>query len=714
MTPQTAIKLVAQQMGVPATHLFESVLRDPQDRRRLYLTFKSLKVKQKVVETGFKLGNVTIKPSDGSLSGYIPFPPFYVDSNSLVTALSRHGQVIESTFICTSDGIRVAGFRFRLKLHHNAVAPREFRYGDTLMQIRYDDDLRTCTFCGNSGHTVRFCRKRVAAGSGPTHDSPTTQDPSRAVPATVDAAPDSCDDATGADKTAPSSATSPALRDPAAADSSASVHSLPPALTVVERLWHRASDALERDEDITLHELLFHLYCRLTALNDTLEECITNFRRKGIPESTIAFARDVAREIATAHTEEWQKEWLDTRIRFFENRVADHAALVEKGLPPAYRIHPAGRDGIPVVPDAPDFTSVQNVDDARVLDYISRLGFIAESHRLLLAGLREVIALPTDDEGDSPPSGDAGLPDSTAMETDDPAPPDSVVCSQGPMATTVCADAKPTTSESPLPLSPSVLPGIVHSASEVPEAVGVDADVLVTTTESSLPSAVAAVSEPVHSAPVGPEAVPVHVDVIATPTDSLQRSETDVSPPSSDSPVLPPPAVTTSTPAAVASHFTSTDVRLRDPTAALTVIRENVEPSDSAVDFDRRTYTFRPKVMGDEANYRGYPYFVSFRCALPHPVVDHGVLEAMQEVRKKYRYSWMAPRLRVFRKKDEAGKSTLYHLYLPSFDTCRAFIDHVEPLLRSQLIPLTELSSILENTKFLTTGTDSGSSVISD
>ena len=73
MSPQGAVKTIADQMRLPPGALFESALRDPQDRRRLYLVFKSPTLKQSVASKGFKLGNVTIKPSDGALRGYIPF-----------------------------------------------------------------------------------------------------------------------------------------------------------------------------------------------------------------------------------------------------------------------------------------------------------------------------------------------------------------------------------------------------------------------------------------------------------------------------------------------------------------------------------------------------------------------------------------------------------------------------------------------------------------
>ena len=121
MTPQGAIQTISAQMGAKPAALFESVLRDPQDRRRMYLVFKSPSIKEQVAARGFRLGSVVIKPTDGALSGYIPFPPYFADLSSIVIQLSRHGQVTHHKFVTTSDGIRVAGVQFKLKLTANAV-----------------------------------------------------------------------------------------------------------------------------------------------------------------------------------------------------------------------------------------------------------------------------------------------------------------------------------------------------------------------------------------------------------------------------------------------------------------------------------------------------------------------------------------------------------------------------------------------------------------
>ena len=59
------VESVSAQLGIASRELFESVLRDPKDRRRLYLTFATLDHKRTVEQRGFMLRDLHIRPSDG-------------------------------------------------------------------------------------------------------------------------------------------------------------------------------------------------------------------------------------------------------------------------------------------------------------------------------------------------------------------------------------------------------------------------------------------------------------------------------------------------------------------------------------------------------------------------------------------------------------------------------------------------------------------------
>ena len=178
MSCTDVIKTVSDQFRMPPSALFERVLRDPKDRRRFYLTFVSFTLKCMVEETGFKLGTVVIKPTDGTVHGYVPFPPYYIDIATLNSLISQSGQLVSSSFVCTADGIRIAGYQFQLKPRQDAMPPRELVYGDCTMAVRYADDRRQCSFCGGYGHTLKYCRKNstfTSSSSPPLNPSALSQ-----------------------------------------------------------------------------------------------------------------------------------------------------------------------------------------------------------------------------------------------------------------------------------------------------------------------------------------------------------------------------------------------------------------------------------------------------------------------------------------------------------------------------------------------------------
>jgi hypothetical protein len=162
MTGKDIIRTMTAQMGMSAGRLFESVLRDPRDNRRYYLTYRTFDIKRHVSGRGFTLGSVVIRPTDDTTEGYIPYPPYYIDKQSLDTLLTEYGDVVRSAFTTTDDGVRVAGYSFAIRLKRTKTLPDVITYNDCEMTIRLKDDLRTCTYCKRTGHTTGLCRQRKA------------------------------------------------------------------------------------------------------------------------------------------------------------------------------------------------------------------------------------------------------------------------------------------------------------------------------------------------------------------------------------------------------------------------------------------------------------------------------------------------------------------------------------------------------------------------
>ena len=161
-TTSDVIRQVTGQLRVPENELFEAVLRDPQDRRRFYLTYATTELKRYATGHGFTIGNIHIKPQDDSLDGYIPFPPYYIDITTLDTLLRQHGELVSSSFVQTAHQTRVAGYRFKLKLKQGLLRPTSVTYNTCVMDIKFQDDVKLCTYCRKPGHLAAGCRSRLA------------------------------------------------------------------------------------------------------------------------------------------------------------------------------------------------------------------------------------------------------------------------------------------------------------------------------------------------------------------------------------------------------------------------------------------------------------------------------------------------------------------------------------------------------------------------
>ena len=169
MTERDIIQTMTKQTGIPGHRLFESVLRDPRDRRRFYLTYATTTVQRDVMSPGFFLGGIHIRPTDNAIEGYISYPPFYCDKQTLDGLLNHYGTVTDGDFVRTTDGIRIAGYKFRLRPRQNKTLPPTLTYNGYDMDIRRNDDIRHCTHCKRYGHTAGRCRSRLAAQEARQH-----------------------------------------------------------------------------------------------------------------------------------------------------------------------------------------------------------------------------------------------------------------------------------------------------------------------------------------------------------------------------------------------------------------------------------------------------------------------------------------------------------------------------------------------------------------
>ena len=162
-TTKDILQTVTAQMGVPEEQLFECVIRDPDDHRRFYVTYRTQQMKTRTTGKGYYIGDLHIRPTDDYLTGYIPHPPYYIDRQTLDDLLSSFGTVKETSFVTTERNTRIGGYKFKLKLKNDVGRPTSLLYNGFTMVIRYQDDVKQCAFCKRYGHIISACRTKKAA-----------------------------------------------------------------------------------------------------------------------------------------------------------------------------------------------------------------------------------------------------------------------------------------------------------------------------------------------------------------------------------------------------------------------------------------------------------------------------------------------------------------------------------------------------------------------
>ena len=63
-------------MGTRIEETLEAIIRDKNDRRRMYVTFRTYEAKRHVARQGFQLGDVTIPGKPGDISAYVRGVPY--------------------------------------------------------------------------------------------------------------------------------------------------------------------------------------------------------------------------------------------------------------------------------------------------------------------------------------------------------------------------------------------------------------------------------------------------------------------------------------------------------------------------------------------------------------------------------------------------------------------------------------------------------------
>ena len=160
-TEASILEDLQPQCQRPLGEVLEAVVREPLDRRRFYLRFRSVEMKRQSAQQGFQIGTITIPPQLADTEGTIPNVPHYLDRTEIVQILSAYGDVIEGDFERYQEtGIRCGKFSFAINLHENKKLPPALQILNDTMIIHQKDDLQQCSYCDKYGHLARFCKKK--------------------------------------------------------------------------------------------------------------------------------------------------------------------------------------------------------------------------------------------------------------------------------------------------------------------------------------------------------------------------------------------------------------------------------------------------------------------------------------------------------------------------------------------------------------------------
>ena len=180
-TPTDIIDALTEQFDLRSpAETIQSVIRDEDDRRRFYITYKTMDKKRECAGKGFTVRNVKIPPCEGDLPGLLPYLPYYIDQNDVDSELKRYGTILRGHFRTDKHGIRTGGYTFDLQLHPGQTPPTELTFYGKTYHIINRDDKRYCSHCHRYGHTRNFCRTRQNIRTQPIYhdrDRPVEEQP---------------------------------------------------------------------------------------------------------------------------------------------------------------------------------------------------------------------------------------------------------------------------------------------------------------------------------------------------------------------------------------------------------------------------------------------------------------------------------------------------------------------------------------------------------
>ena len=76
--------------------------------------------------------------------------------------LGRYGTDVAGDFVKTAQNAIIAVYKFSLTIKPTMALPTTLEYNGYTMEVKYDDDVRQCRYCGRYGHLIGKCRTKVA------------------------------------------------------------------------------------------------------------------------------------------------------------------------------------------------------------------------------------------------------------------------------------------------------------------------------------------------------------------------------------------------------------------------------------------------------------------------------------------------------------------------------------------------------------------------
>ena len=141
----------------------ESVTGDHLDRRRYYVTYKSLEARKLIAGSGFRIGHTVIPPEKGQIPAYMPHIPYFMTEQDIQDLLQPYGTITEGRFRRDKVRgiVRTDGYEFYIDLHDEQDLPSTVTiYGETY-NIYNKTERKQCRYCQKFGHLSPSCRKKA-------------------------------------------------------------------------------------------------------------------------------------------------------------------------------------------------------------------------------------------------------------------------------------------------------------------------------------------------------------------------------------------------------------------------------------------------------------------------------------------------------------------------------------------------------------------------